>query len=182
MMKIAAIIFCLLSLNTGLKANAIQSVLIKKAEKIAAKFFDQNAYFQAYETVYSFVKPENINLYLIKNEDNHLLGMAAIVVANGCVVGGCSATNKNETRYEQFYFLSVYNSNKELVLLSVLDYPGEYGFEISSKWWLKQFLEKPSKEYHYRQNIDAISGATVSAQSVVSEINKLNSHIKKISY
>lgn len=151
--------------------------MLKKAEKQISKHFKENT------TVVGFM-PEDLNnqsfnssFFHIKNNNHAVLGIAIITRANGCVLGGCSISNAYETRFEQFDMLSIYTNERELVLVSILDYPGEYGYEISAKWWLKQFLGIASKKHHYRQGIDAISGATVSAQSVVNEINELNTVI-----
>ncbi len=179
-------LFAIFSFFIILTADVIMvdnpSVWIKKAEKISEKHFKQAIYFESIDLDNNQINTTNSFYYSIKNENRDVLGIAVISKANGCVVGGCSISNINETRYETFYLLSIYDRNKSLIQLSVLDYAGEYGYEISAKWWLRQFLEKPSKKYIYRQNIDAISGATVSAQSVVNEINALNSFINKLNF
>lgn len=122
----------------------------------------------------------NSTFYYIRTNDKQLQGIAVIIHANGCFLGGCSLDTSFESRFEKFYLLNIYNTKKELSNLIVLDYPGEHGYEISAKWWLKQFLGDISKPFVYRKNIDAISGATVSAQSVVMELNDINKIIGEI--
>jgi major membrane immunogen (membrane-anchored lipoprotein) len=53
-------------------------------------------------------------------------------------------------------------------------YREDYGSEIGSKRWLKQFLNKtPEDRFVYRQNIAAISGATISVKSMTNAMNNL---------
>ncbi|MFH1001078.1 MAG: FMN-binding protein [Bacteroidota bacterium] len=122
----------------------------------------------------------NSTFYYIRTDDKQLQGIAVITHANGCILGGCSLNTSFESRFEKFYLLNIYNTKKELSSLIVLDYPGEHGYEISAKWWLKQFLGEITKPFVYRKNIDAISGATVSAQSVVTELNGINTIVAQI--
>ena len=155
---------------------------LKKTEKQTRKHFKEATSLIGFMPKHQNTQASNSSFFYIKNTQQTLLGMAIITTANGCVVGGCSISNTNETRFEQFDILSIYNREKELKSLVVLDYPGEHGFEISAKWWLKQFLGSSSAKHKYRENIDAISGATISAQSVIKEVNVLNAFVKTMTY
>jgi len=61
----------------------------------------------------------------------------------------------------------------------VLIYREEYGGEIGSKRWLKQFIGK-TKDDSVQHGIDiiAISGATISTQSMTKAMNELLESIK----
>lgn len=177
-MKLLTLLLILFSPLADYDSAEYHSKWMKKITKQSTKHFNENTNLTPLKTDML----TNSTFYSIKNEEETVLGIAIISLVNGCVVGGCSTANKKETRYEQFYILSIYNSEKELSQLSVLDYPGEYGYEISAKWWLKQFLGSSAKTHAYEQTIDAISGATVSAQSIVKKVNTINSFIKTISY
>ena len=51
-------------------------------------------------------------------------------------------------------------------------YREDYGGEIGSKRWLKQFIgKKASDKIEYEKDIIAISGATISANSMTLAIN-----------
>ena len=154
--------------------------MLIKAEKQVEKYFKKNTSLIGFTPEQFNALATNSSFFYIKNTQQKILGIAVITRANGCVMGGCSISNASETRFEQFDLLIIYNKEKELNSLVVLDYPGEYGFEISAKWWLKQFIGKTSVKHNYRKDIDAISGATVSAQSVVNEVNTLNLLINKL--
>ncbi len=181
-MKLLTLFLILSFPLTDYDSAKYHSKWMKKIVKQSTKHFDQKTYLYPLETDRITANFMNSSFYFIKDKEDTVLGIAVISLTNGCVVGGCSTANANETRYEQFYILSIYNRDKELSQLSVLDYPGEYGYEISAKWWLKQFLGSSSKKHTYEQNIDAISGATVSAQSLVKEVNMLNTFVKTMTY
>jgi major membrane immunogen (membrane-anchored lipoprotein) len=71
----------------------------------------------------------------------------------------------------------------ELIILKtkVLVYREDYGGEIGSKRWLKQFTGKMyNDDLRYGDNIVAISGATISVKSFTDAINNLLISLKKL--
>ena len=71
--------------------------------------------------------------------------------------------------------------DKDLIVLKtkVLIYREEYGGEIGSTRWLKQFIgKKEGDELTYGDNIVAISGATISVRSMTSAMNNLLESLK----
>ena len=71
--------------------------------------------------------------------------------------------------------------DKDLVVIKtkVLIYREEYGGEIGSRRWLKQFMGKTQNDdLKYGQNIIAISGATISVRSFTEAINNLLKSLK----
>lgn len=81
-------------------------------------------------------------------------------------------------RYEFFDYMIIINSKREIIDIKILKYRSEYGYEITNKGWLRQFYSKPYNSFEYRKNVDALSGATYSAQSLVSDINMILEHLK----
>ena len=61
----------------------------------------------------------------------------------------------------------------KILKVKVLDYQSEYGYEICAKNWLKQFIGKKGCEVNYGNDIDAISGATVSGNAIVTDVQML---------
>ena len=60
-------------------------------------------------------------------------------------------------------------------------YREDYGGEIGSKRWLKQFIGKTQNdELRYGDNIAAISGATISVQVMTKAMNDLLKSIKTL--
>lgn len=81
-------------------------------------------------------------------------------------------------RIEYFDYMVIVNSSFEIINIKILKYRSEYGYEISNKGWLKQFYGKPSTHFEYRKNIDALSGATFSAPSLVNDVNSILDYLK----
>jgi major membrane immunogen (membrane-anchored lipoprotein) len=52
-------------------------------------------------------------------------------------------------------------------------------YEIANKGWLRQFYSKPYTRFEYRKNVDALSGATFSSQSLVNDVNLILDHLKR---
>ena len=73
-------------------------------------------------------------------------------------------------RHEKFDYLVITNSEKEIVKVKVLKYRSEHGGEIASKKWLSQFENYSGGPLKYGKDISAISGATVSAKAITSDI------------
>ena len=75
---------------------------------------------------------------------------------------------------DHFDFLVLFNSELSIVKTKVLAYREDYGGEIGSKRWLKQFIGKTQYDnLKYGDDIVAISGATISVRSMTNEINNL---------
>lgn len=120
------------------------------------------------------VKYPNKEFYKLKVGED-LFGYLAVVKANGCKIGGCEAPVVGlDDEYEQFSFIVIFDSLKQIKKVSVIDYKSEYGYEITSRGWLKQFIKTHDLPFVYGDNIDAISGATKSGKSIVREINEVS--------
>lgn len=74
----------------------------------------------------------------------------------------------------KFDYLVIFNQNLEVINSKVLVYREEYGGEIGSKRWLKQFLGKTGGDrVDHESNIDGISGATISVRSMTNAMDDL---------
>ena len=73
------------------------------------------------------------------------------------------------SRFENFDFMVLLDKEDKVKLVKVLVYRENYGGEIGSKRWLRQFIgmTKP------KPFVDAISGATISVNSMKYSLNKL---------
>lgn len=84
-------------------------------------------------------------------------------------------------RHDPFEYVLVYSMVPELLHLKILVYRSEYGSQVSSRAWLKQFLGiPPDGEFSYGSDINALSGATYSANSLTRDVNRLNNLINEI--
>ena len=65
------------------------------------------------------------------------------------------------------------DKNIEIKRVEILTYNATYGHQITSKNWLKQFLGFNGKQtLKYGKDIQAISGATISAKSITEDIKE----------
>lgn len=73
-----------------------------------------------------------------------------------------------------FDYVVLFNSDFSIKKSKVLIYREDYGRQIGSQRWLKQFVGlAPQQEIIYGETIDAISGATISAKSMTKAISEI---------
>lgn len=102
-----------------------------------------------------------------KIENGNLLGYAYVAQA--------------PSKTAQFDYLVLLDTDLVVLKTKMLMYREEYGGEIGSKRWLKQFIGKTGNdELVYGDNIMAISGATISVRSMTNAMNDLLESIKII--
>ncbi len=105
------------------------------------------------------VKISGENLYRIENSES-LLGYAFV--------------DEAPSKTAVFDYLVLFNQNVEVINTKVLVYREEYGGEIGSKRWLKQFLGMTGGDrVDSDTNIDVISGATISVNSMTKAMDNL---------
>ena len=85
-------------------------------------------------------------------------------------------------RFDAFDYFIIYKESMEVHLVKVGVYRSSHGSAICSKRWLKQFVGKKTNEINYGKEIDAIAGATVSANALVFDIQMLSNHLKSINH
>ena len=131
--------------------------LLKKATKLIEKTYAvddiqlKHKEFQTNSVVGDFYK-------II--DSNQLLGYAFIG----------TAPSKTDT----FEYLVVFDSSLVIKKVNVLVYREDYGGEIGSNRWLRQFVGKArSTDLAVGKNIAAISGATISVYSMTNAVNQL---------
>lgn len=94
---------------------------------------------------------------------------------------GYAYVSKAPSKTDSFDYLLLFNPDLEIIKAKVLIYRENYGNEIGSKRWLKQFIGLNSENsLQYGDNIDAISGATISAKSMTNTINNALKVMKKL--
>jgi len=149
----------------ALSAFQLPKLIAKKVDKEIKSTFQIEAFSITPITVNETIK-KNVstqintnNLYTIIT-DNQLIGYAYV--------------SKAPSKTDQFDYVVLFNPQLEIVKVKVLIYREDYGNEIGSKRWLKQFVGKTAKDtLRYGDNVDAISGATISANSMTKTIQKL---------
>ncbi len=82
--------------------------------------------------------------------------------------------DKAPSKTADFDYLVIFNPNLEIIHSKILIYREEYGGEIGSKRWLKQFIGLTGKDrVSYETNIDGIAGATISVRSMTIAMDNL---------
>ena len=95
-------------------------------------------------------------------------------ISNGNENLGYIFVDKAASKAADFDFLVVFDNGLSIVHTKVLIYREEYGGEIGSKRWLKQFNGKTgSDRVNHETNIDGIAGATISVRSMTNAIDEL---------
>ncbi len=90
--------------------------------------------------------------------------------------------SKAPGKYDEFDMMVVFDSEDlKIMKSSVLIYREEYGGEIGSSRWLKQFIGKNfSNTFRIDYEIQGISGATISVRSATKEIKRLSLLMQKL--
>ena len=79
---------------------------------------------------------------------------------------------KAPSKTDQFDYLILLDENLIIQKAKILIYREDYGGEIGSKRWLKQFIGMSTgKQLKYSRDVIAISGATISARSMTIAVN-----------
>jgi hypothetical protein len=95
---------------------------------------------------------------------------------NSCRTGGCSpsanGSDENAT-YEHFTYIIVFDHTASIRLVNVIEYNASHGAAITAGWWLKQFKGyKGQDSLRLGKEIDAVSGASISANAIIKDIQK----------
>jgi len=126
-------------------------------------------------------------LYRLENSQN-TVGYLLLRRGFGCKIGGCGGSgdqgngqvcSADGNAYEFFDYTVLLDTSLSILKVAVVDYPGDYGYEITSKGWLKQFNGYQGKPLKYGKDIDAISGATISANSLTLDIVAVHDLLSK---
>ena len=100
------------------------------------------------------------------SEDDSIIGYLAVTDA--------------PSKFHRFDYYVLFNDKEEILKVEVLHYRENYGGEICSKNWLKQFVGIDTENYsNFNREIDGISGATISVNSLKHNLLKISNKLKK---
>ncbi len=151
----------------------------RKLEKLTSKVWSEQEVSLQQLDVPDSLKVEINEWYQVTDDTGNLLGFACNSTAFGCKVGGCAApSNPNVQSYETFDYNVIYDRDFKIKKVDIANYGGQYGYEICRAKWLEQF-EGQTDGFELNTNIDGISGATVSAQFLIDDLNSLGALLKK---
>ena len=116
------------------------------------------------------IVPEEINSKL----PTKITGANFFTLSEGSELLGYAFVDNAPSKTAKFDYLVIFDQDLTVIHTKVLVYREDYGGEIGSKRWLKQFLGKTGNDrVSYENNIDAISGATISVRSMTLSMDKL---------
>ena len=103
------------------------------------------------------------------------LGLLLVAEVPTCNLGGCQIkTYDDKINYESFDLLVILDHSDNILLIKTLDYYSDFGYEITSKKYLKKFVGKSTCAFSKKvDGIDAISGATVSCFALENALSVL---------
>ena len=147
-------------------AFSIPEKIVKKADKEIAKFYD----------IIDFQKEAIVISEAVNRETPSEFGDENLfkITSEGIFLG-YGYIGKAPSKAADFDYLVLFDKDFIITKSKVLIYREEYGGEIGSKRWLKQFegISSTSKELVYNRDIVPISGATISVQSMTRAMNDL---------
>lgn len=164
-------IFCYFPFSDYPAQNAVLAYeLPKRVQKSVNRIWKKQTIH--YVQINEDLGPEMVLYEIYANERK--VGFICLKEAKGCRIGGCEADVEDlndqywnsEGAYERFAYYLILDNEQVVLRTGVYDYPGDYGYEITSKWWQKQFQGYIGGDLLYGKNVDAISGATISAHSM----------------
>lgn len=177
-MKILSFIYlsvlCLLAIffsdkDVDYNPKSLNNEISKIAEKNEAKkeeIFIDNSINERYKIrgkYFKLIKTDNIIAYIY------------IGRVNSCRANGCNS-NRIQTLSETsefFDYYVIFDTTKKIKSVNVFNYEATHGQEITVKKWLKQFIGYDGENnLVVGKNIDAISGATISVNGIVNDLQE----------
>lgn len=164
-------IFIISVIVFGLFAFKVPDSVMKRAGKEISKFYDIDDFSKESIKFSSEINSETLSEF---GEDNFFK-----INSEGQFLG-YGYIGRAPSKTADFDYLVFFDSDFVITKSKVLIYREEYGGEIGSKRWLKQFIGKfsDSPELIAGKSIVPISGATISVKSMTNAINDLLKSIK----
>jgi len=175
MKKIILILFLLKLISMDIGFGQIYEKYERKITKVITKEFRSPDFIIEQILISdSLNENQNIQIFTISREDS-ILGYLCVNNATACRVGGCPVYSRDthSGNYELFSFAVFYDFSLQVKQVKILEYAPEYGYEITSSRWLRQFTGNKDCNIQYEEDVDAISGATISARSLIDNVNEV---------
>ncbi|MCP4311818.1 MAG: FMN-binding protein [Bacteroidetes bacterium] len=152
----------LLFLLTSVVGAAFPSELDKKVKKRVAKLFSPGPVFTEIPVAGAVTGSE-----ALYKEGDQLWA----INSSGGVLGYVIST-RAKGRYDYFDYSVIFTKDLSVMSVMVTTYRSSHGAGICSKGWLNQFSGYRGEEMRLGKEVDSISGATISATSIVEDIRR----------
>jgi Na+-translocating ferredoxin:NAD+ oxidoreductase RnfG subunit len=100
-----------------------------------------------------------------------------------CRAGGCSSPGMGSSagNSEFFDYFVVFDAQKEIERVRIYNYQATHGYEVAARGWLRQFNGYDgSADLKLNRNIDGITGATISAESIKRDVERISGILQSI--
>ena len=146
----------LIGLIVNLEGPSIYSVTKKRADKVLSKYWQDEEYNLSRVMLSGANHPE---IYRVQQGNSKPFAFVLFAKAMGKV--------------DTFTYLIIFKPDGIIEKVSVLLYKENYGGEIGSKRFLRQFDGKSNgMKMEYNEDIDGISGATISVQAITRAVKE----------
>ncbi len=118
---------------------------------------------------------KGMELYRITNQLK-TVGFLSILEVKSCSLNGCTARKSlNDNIGSEYFDIAVVtDESKHIKSIIVLEYFSDYGYEVTSKKYLKQYHGKALCSFSSQHpQVDGISGATISYNALISSLGDI---------
>tara|TARA_S200000501_G_scaffold332200_1_gene334767 strand:+ start:234 stop:761 length:528 start_codon:yes stop_codon:yes gene_type:complete len=151
----------LFAIPSNTKDINLDKFLEKKITNSLSKVFDTNNF------QYKEIKKNYNGIIFEVFDDSRPLGYFAL----------CRA----KSMYDVFDYAIFFDLDSQIKDIRIFSYNEDYGYEITARWFLKQFFgKKAGDRMSYNYDIDGISGATVSVKSITNDIKNTSKEVSEI--
>lgn len=147
--------------------------LLDKYQKPASKEIKKKLSLNTYE--FDRLNFDDGELYAIQ-VDNKTVAYILLSEVAACNIGGCPSYKavEQDASSEYFDLMTIIDTDSKIISIKILDYFSDYGYEITSKKYLRKFRGyKVCTISDEKDGIDAISGATISSYALEAKLGQL---------
>ncbi len=174
-MIIKLLFICLFSSLPGHPAGEIDFNPRLLQKEVSSIFKDKD--FGKTELKFKRSIPYSGKFFEFKDIDGHKI-VAYIGRVNTCRSGGCTnpSAPENDLQSEFFDYFIIFNESKKVEVVRIFNYEAAHGQEVTIRKWLDQFTGyDENKTLRVGKEIDAISGATTSVNTLVADVKEKTS-------
>jgi len=148
------------------------------------KTMQSDYYKRVYKSVSKIFMIDNFHLEpvsFLQSDKLHVVTDSNFKAVTTDSIIGYTILDKAKSKFNYFDYLVILDNKLKIKLVKVLVYREDHGNEIQSKRWLKQFINlSKDNQAVLNENIDGISGATISVKSLTNKINQILKELKTI--
>lgn len=100
--------------------------------------------------------------------------------SGGCIINPSEGEGIDKGPSEYFDAIIIFDKSNAIKKVEVYNYKATHGQEVSARSWLKQFIDYDGGSLRYGKDIDALSGATISAENLTSEVERIANFLNTV--